>query len=85
MGHAVLFVAARDSDGGQSDLIRQVHEIRIPAKELEAAANKEWTINARLLMESGKYRLSVGLMDQVSNEASYTQSSTFIRDTTVKD
>lgn len=85
VGHAVLFVAARDSEGGQSDLIRQVHEIRIPAKDMETIKDKKWTINTSLLMEAGKYRLSVGLMDQVSNQTSYVQSSTFIRDLTVKD
>ncbi len=85
VGHAVLFVAARDSEGGQSDLIRQVHEIRIPTKDMETIENKRWTIHASLLMEAGKYKLSVGLMDQVSNSTSYVQSSTIIQDLTIKD
>jgi len=84
VGHAVLFVAARDTDGGQSDVIRQVHEIRIPAGEMEKIKGKRWTIHASLLMEAGKYKLSVGLMDQVSNAASYVQSSTYIQDVSVK-
>ena len=84
VGHAVLFVAARDTDGGQSDVIRQIHEIRVPANEMEKIKGKRWTIHASLLMEAGSYKLSVGLMDQVSNAASYVQSSTYIQDVSVK-
>lgn len=84
VAHAVLMVAARDSAGGQSDLVRQVHEVRIPSKNMESLGDQRWTIHVNLLMEAGKYKVSVGLMDQTSSAASYTQSSTFIQDVTVK-
>jgi len=84
VAHAVLFVAARDEDGGQSDLIRQVHEIRVPTAELEDLGSQRWTIHASLLMEAGSFKLSVGLMDQISSAASYIQVKTYIKDLDTK-
>jgi len=84
VGHAILFVAARDSGGGQSDLIRQSHEIRLPTAELEKIGNQRWTIHASLLMEAGNYSISVGLMDEISSAASYEQVKAFIEDVDMK-
>ncbi len=78
VGRAVLFVAARDSEGGQSDLVRQQHEVRVAAKDYAKLEHEKWVINAGLLMESGSYTVSVGLMDQVTRQASFAQVKTFI-------
>ena len=78
VGRAVLFVAARDRDGGQSDLVRQQHEIRIAATDYKKLEHEKWVISANLLMESGIYTVSVGLMDQVTRQASFDQVKAFI-------
>ncbi|MEN8162603.1 MAG: VWA domain-containing protein [Acidobacteriota bacterium] len=80
VGRAVLFVAARDSEGGQSDLVRQHHEVRIAAKDYAKLEHEKWVITANLLMESGGYTVSVGLMDQVTRQASFDQVKTFIEE-----
>ena len=36
----VLFIAARDTDGKRSDLVRQMHEIRVPTARYEDAQSK---------------------------------------------
>ncbi len=74
VGRVVLFVAARDIKGRQSDLQRQEHEIRIPATEWEEAQRQRFGIDVSLLMESGTYNVAVGLMDVVTREASYTKT-----------
>jgi len=74
VGRVVLFVAARDSKGKQSDLQRQEHEIRIPASDWDRARKERFGIDLSLLMESGTYNVAVGLMDVVTREASYTKS-----------
>ncbi len=79
VGRAVLFVAARDRDGGQSDLVRQQHEIRIAATDYKKLEHEKWVISANLLMESGSYTVSVGLMDQVTRQASFDQVKAFIQ------
>ena len=79
VGRVVLFAAARDTEGKQSDIVRQEHEIRIPAGQYEEAQAKRFTVGANLLMESGSYTLSVGLMDQVTRAASYRTERTLVR------
>ena len=67
----VLFVAARDSHGKQSDLVRQEHEIRIPADRYEDAVSELYTVDTQLLMEPGRYKISVALLDPLTRQDSY--------------
>jgi len=71
VGRVVLFVAARDAGGKQSDLQRQEHEIRVPAADYEGLQRERWAIHLQLLMQEGSYRVAVGLMDYVTRQASY--------------
>ncbi|MEJ2189671.1 MAG: hypothetical protein P8Y93_09715 [Acidobacteriota bacterium] len=71
VGRVVLFVAVRDRDGRRSDLVRQEHEVRIPAKDYELASTQRWGIDTRLLMEPGSYRVAVAILDQVTHQDSY--------------
>ena len=79
VGRVVLFVAARDEEGKQSDLQRQEHDIRVPAADYEEAQRKRFALDVSLLMEPGSYRISVGLMDQVTRQASYQRIGAFIK------
>jgi hypothetical protein len=72
VGRVVLFVAARDSEGKQSDLQRQVHELRVPAGDYKTRSHERFVIELSLLMESGSYKVVLGLMDQVTRQSSYT-------------
>jgi VWFA-related protein len=67
----VFFVAARDADGKKSDLVRQTHEIRIPANEYEEAKDKRYGIDTSLLMEAGRYTISMALLDPLTRQVSY--------------
>ncbi len=71
VGRVILFVAARDTDGKQSDIQRQEHEVRVPAANYDEAQLKRFAIDLKLLMNTGTYTVSVGLMDQVTRAASY--------------
>jgi len=71
VGRVVLFVAVRDRDGKQSDLQRREHEVRMPVADYQTRRHETYAIDLQLLMESGAYRVSVGLMDQVTRQASY--------------
>lgn len=84
VGRAVLFVAARDQDGGQSDLVRQQHEIRIAATDYEKLEHEKWIITANLLMEHGRFTISVGMMDQVTRQASFDQARVHIEESVVE-
>jgi VWFA-related protein len=67
----VLFVAARDADGKKSDLVRQTHEIRVPADQYEEARDQRYGIDTTLLMESGRYKISMALLDPLTRQVSY--------------
>ena len=74
----VFFIAARDTDGKQSDLVRQDYEVRVPAAEYEEARTKRWGIDTQLLMESGRYKISVALLDPLTRQDSYETISTAV-------
>jgi VWFA-related protein len=75
VGQVVIFIAARDSEGKQSDLVRQEHEIRVPAADYEQAQRQRWGIDTSLLMESGRYRIAVALLDPLTRQDSFTTVS----------
>jgi VWFA-related protein len=71
VSRVVLFAASRDRSGQQSDLQRQEHEIRVPALGGEDFAGTTYTLEVPFLMEEKSYRVAVGLMDQVTRQASF--------------
>jgi VWFA-related protein len=70
-GYVSVYYAARDNEGKQSDLQRTDQTIKVPAGEYESAKAKNYMIGASLLLEPGTYRISVGLRDQLTNQAGY--------------
>jgi hypothetical protein len=74
----VIFIAARDTDGKRSDLVRQIHEIRVPASGYEEARGKEYGIDSQLLMESGRYKIAIALLDPLTRQVSYRTISTAV-------
>ncbi len=74
----VLFIAARDTDGKRSDLVRQMHEIRVPAASYEEARGKDFGIDTQLLMESGRYKIAIAILDPLTRQVSYRTISTAV-------
>ena len=74
----VLFVAARDSGGGQSEVVQQNHEVRVPADSIERAQEHRFKIEVSLLMKEGSHTVSVGLLDQVTRQSSYQTIKTSV-------
>ncbi len=71
VGNITIFIAARDQKGQQSDVVRQEHEVRIPAARYQEARGERFTVATNLLMEKGTYRVAVGVLDAVTRQASY--------------
>lgn len=78
VGRVIVFVAARDPDGKQSDIQRQEHEVRIPAADYDKAKNQRFGVDLSMLMASGTYRVGVGLLDLVTQQASYQTVATSV-------
>ncbi len=81
VGRVILYVAARDRKGKQSDVQHQEHEIRIPAADYEKAQRQRFGIDLKLLMASGRYTVSVGLLDEITQQDSYTTTKTLVNPT----
>ena len=71
IGYLMVYYAARDDEGKQSDLQRTEHPIRIPASQYEKVKRQVFTVSANLLLEPGRYRISVGVRDELTNQAGY--------------
>lgn len=71
VGYVMVYYAARDNEGKQSDLQRTEHPIRMPAARYETARRQFFTVTASLLLEAGTYRISVGVRDELTNQAGY--------------
>jgi hypothetical protein len=71
IGFVMVYYAARDADGKQSDLQRTEHSIRLPASEYEAMRRDRFTVSTSLLLDPGRYRISVGVRDELTNQAGY--------------
>ena len=71
VGEVVLYVSLRDTAGNQADLQHRVQEIYIPRAEYERMSSLRLSIDLQLLVESGRYRVAVGLFDRLTRQASY--------------
>jgi len=69
VGRVVIFVGSRDTEGGQSDLQKQHHEIRVPVSEDNIP--EFWSYKANLLMAGGSHRVVVAVLDEMTRKVSY--------------
>jgi hypothetical protein len=74
-GDAVVFVSLRGVDGRQADLRRHELPIQIPRAEYERLAKRDISVDLQLLVEPGRYRIAVGLLDRLTRQASYQVKS----------
>jgi VWFA-related protein len=75
VGRLLLFFGARDDDGRSSEVQRQQREIRMSRDEYEAAPDRRIGLDFRLILGEGRHRVSVGLMDEITRQASYESTS----------
>jgi VWFA-related protein len=80
VGNVTMFVAARNTKGDRSDVVRQNHEIRIKAAEYETAQDDRFAITANLLMEAGKHNVAVAILDPITRNSSYTTTKVTVQD-----
>lgn len=80
VGNVTMFLAARNTKGDRSDVVRQVHEIRVKAADYDDAQLRRYTITANLLMEEGSHNVAVGLLDPITQTSSYATTRVTIKD-----
>jgi VWFA-related protein len=80
VGNVTMFIAARNTDGDRSDVVRRQHEIRVKAADYEKSQLKRHTITANLLMEAGRHNVAVGLLDPVTRQSSFATTKVTVQE-----
>ncbi|MEO8216889.1 MAG: VWA domain-containing protein [Acidobacteriota bacterium] len=79
-GGFTVFIAASDKNGDMSDVSRQEHQLRIPQSEIEKTKGKYYTYSAELLMNKGRNRISVGVVDEISKTTGFEKQEVLAAD-----
>jgi len=80
VGHVTYYIAARDEEGKQSDVVQHQREVRVPATDYEVVQNKRLAIMVNLLMNPGKQSVVVGLLDDLTRQSSYLTTSVTVKE-----
>ena len=75
-----VYVVVADKDNDMSDVARKSHQVRVPTADYKNIAGKFYTYTLELLMERGLNKLSVGVVDQVSNVSGFSRDQIIAQD-----
>ncbi|HSY49405.1 MAG TPA: VWA domain-containing protein [Thermoanaerobaculia bacterium] len=80
MGGFSIYVVVGNKDGDMSDVSRKSHQITIPAAEFAKAKGKYYTYTLDLMCERGLNKISVGVVDDVSNVSGFDRQQVIASD-----
>ncbi len=75
-----VYVAVANKDGDMSDVSHQSHQIRVPQSDMAKLKGKYYTYSMQLLMERGLNKLSLGVVDDVSNTTGFAREQIIAQD-----
>lgn len=75
-----VYVVVANKDGDMSDVQRKSHQIRFPAADKEKTKGKFYTYTLDLLMEKGLDKVSVGVVDNISNATGFAAQQVLAKD-----
>jgi hypothetical protein len=75
-----VYVVVANGDNDLSDVARKSHQIRVPAADMQKLGGKFYTYTLELLMEKGLNKISVGVVDQVSNVSGFAREQILAKD-----
>ena len=75
-----VYVIVANKDGDMSDVQRKSHQIRFTNAEAGKIKGKFYTYTLDLLMEKGLDKISIGVVDTVSNENGFASQQVMVRD-----
>lgn len=75
-----VYVVVANKDGDMSDVARKSHQIRVPSADMKAASGKFYTYTLELLTEPGLNKISIGVVDQISNVSGFAREQVIARD-----
>jgi hypothetical protein len=66
-----VYVSTADAQGNSSEVTKQTHQIRWPAEALPSLMEKSITYKVNVVMEPNRSQISIGVMDQRSEERGF--------------
>jgi VWFA-related protein len=75
-----VYVVVANEQNDMSDVARKSHQIRITSADMQKTAGKVYTYTLELLTEPGLNKISVGVVDQISNVTGFTRDQIIARD-----
>jgi len=75
-----VYVVVANKDGDMSDVARKSHQIVVPAADMPKTKGKFYTYTLELLMEPGLNKLSVGVVDSISNVSGFARDQIIAQD-----
>jgi hypothetical protein len=68
-----VYVVVANKDNDMSDVARKSHQIRIPAADVKRLTGKIYTYTLELVIERGLNKISIGVVDQISNVSGFAR------------
>lgn len=75
-----VYIAVANKDGDMSDVSRKQHQIQVTPEEMKRIGGKYYTYSLDLLMEKGLNKISVGVVDQISNVSGFAREQIIAQD-----
>ena len=76
-----IYVVVANKDNDMSDVARKGHQLHVPAEQIKTIGGKFYTYTLELLTEPGLNKISIGVVDQISNIAGFSREQVIARDT----
>jgi VWFA-related protein len=75
-----LYIVASNKDGDMSDVTRKSQSIHVPTADLKTMHGKYYTYSLELIMEPGPGKISIGVIDQISNVVGFANVPVLVKD-----
>ncbi|HEX2832992.1 MAG TPA: VWA domain-containing protein [Thermoanaerobaculia bacterium] len=75
-----IYVVVANKDNDMSDVARKQHQIRIPKGDMARTKGKFYTYTLELLVERGLNKISIGVVDQISNTTGFAREQIIAQD-----
>ena len=75
-----VYCVVANKEGDMSDVARQSHQIRLTRAERPKSNGKYYTYSLDLLMEPGLNKISIGVIDAVSNTSGFARDQVIAKD-----
>lgn len=75
-----VYVVVANKDNDMSDVARKSHQLRVPTADMKKLSGKFYTYTLELMMEKGLNKISIGVVDQVSNVSGFAREQIIAKD-----